>query len=155
VTRETALTSRPASVNRENLPHGEEFTSIEEELVAQALHTHPLYRKDNAAVYYCLEEAVQGTQYASTLKSFQQMKNGRGALVSIIQQFTRANKWQAELSMRDKFMHKKVWNGQMLYPLERFIGQHRGAFIAMKEAAEHVPFQLPNESWVPACWDNQ
>ena len=42
-------------------------------------------------------------------------------------------------------MHKKVWNGQMLYPLERFIGQHRGAFMAMKEAAEHVPFQLPNE----------
>eukprot|EP00957_Ditylum_brightwellii_P121814 9289504-Ditylum_brightwellii.AAC.1 len=29
---ETALVSRPASVNRENLPHGEEFTSIEEEL---------------------------------------------------------------------------------------------------------------------------
>eukprot|EP00957_Ditylum_brightwellii_P163206 12427293-Ditylum_brightwellii.AAC.1 len=24
------------------------------------------------------------------------------------------------------------------------MGQHRGAFIAMKEAAEHVPFQLPN-----------
>eukprot|EP00957_Ditylum_brightwellii_P029653 2241047-Ditylum_brightwellii.AAC.1 len=42
-------------------------------------------------------------------------------------------------------MHKKVWNGQMLYRLERFIGQHRGAFIAIKEAAEHVPFQLPKE----------
>eukprot|EP00957_Ditylum_brightwellii_P047183 3583018-Ditylum_brightwellii.AAC.1 len=47
--------------------------------------------------------------------------------------------------MRYKFLHEKVWNGQALYPLERFIGQHRGAFIAMKEAAEHAPFQLPNE----------
>eukprot|EP00957_Ditylum_brightwellii_P181922 13859523-Ditylum_brightwellii.AAC.1 len=47
--------------------------------------------------------------------------------------------------MRDKFLHEKVWNGQTLYPLERFIGQHRGAFIAMKEAAEHVPFQFSNE----------
>eukprot|EP00957_Ditylum_brightwellii_P008617 653888-Ditylum_brightwellii.AAC.1 len=36
VTRVTALASRPASVHRENLPHGEEFASIEEELVAQA-----------------------------------------------------------------------------------------------------------------------
>ena len=63
----------------------------------------------------------------------------------IIQQFARADKWQAELSMRDKFLHEKVWNGQTLYPLERFIGQHRGAFMAMKEAVEHVPFQLPNE----------
>eukprot|EP00957_Ditylum_brightwellii_P166933 12706918-Ditylum_brightwellii.AAC.1 len=34
VTRETALASRQASVNRENLPHGEEFKPIEEELVA-------------------------------------------------------------------------------------------------------------------------
>eukprot|EP00957_Ditylum_brightwellii_P053736 4071293-Ditylum_brightwellii.AAC.1 len=38
-----------------------------------------------------------------------------------------------------------MWNGQTLYPLERFISQHRGVFIAMKELAEHVPFQLPNE----------
>eukprot|EP00957_Ditylum_brightwellii_P018024 1358293-Ditylum_brightwellii.AAC.1 len=43
VTRETALALRPAPVNSENLLHGEEFGSIEEELVAQALHTHPLY----------------------------------------------------------------------------------------------------------------
>eukprot|EP00957_Ditylum_brightwellii_P026301 1989256-Ditylum_brightwellii.AAC.2 len=47
--------------------------------------------------------------------------------------------------MRGKFLHKKDWKGQMLYPLKRFIGQHRGAYIAMKEAAEHVPFQLPNK----------
>eukprot|EP00957_Ditylum_brightwellii_P163207 12427293-Ditylum_brightwellii.AAC.2 len=73
VTRETALALRPASVHRENLLHGEEFNSIEEELVAQASHTHPLYREDNASVYYCLEEAVLDTQYASSLKPFQQV----------------------------------------------------------------------------------
>eukprot|EP00957_Ditylum_brightwellii_P208992 15359806-Ditylum_brightwellii.AAC.1 len=97
MTRETALASRPASDHRENFPHGEEFTSIEEELVPQASQMHPLYHKDNA-------------------------QNGRGALASIIQQFAGANKWQAELSLRDK-----------------------GAFIVMKEAAENVPFQLPNK----------
>eukprot|EP00957_Ditylum_brightwellii_P043272 3279230-Ditylum_brightwellii.AAC.1 len=32
MTNETALASRPASDHRENLPNGEEFTSIEEEL---------------------------------------------------------------------------------------------------------------------------
>eukprot|EP00957_Ditylum_brightwellii_P081419 6192736-Ditylum_brightwellii.AAC.1 len=47
--------------------------------------------------------------------------------------------------MGDKFLHEKEWKGQMLYPLERFIGQHRGAYIMMKEVTEHVPFQLPNE----------
>eukprot|EP00957_Ditylum_brightwellii_P090523 6893533-Ditylum_brightwellii.AAC.1 len=46
---EAALALRPASINRENLPHDEEFTSIGEELVAQALHMHPLYCEDNAS----------------------------------------------------------------------------------------------------------
>eukprot|EP00957_Ditylum_brightwellii_P038197 2887859-Ditylum_brightwellii.AAC.1 len=32
VTRETALALRPVSVHSENLPHGEELESIEEEL---------------------------------------------------------------------------------------------------------------------------
>eukprot|EP00957_Ditylum_brightwellii_P005260 401435-Ditylum_brightwellii.AAC.1 len=96
VSRETALALSPASVNRKNLPRSEEFASIEEELVAQASHTHPLYREDNAQVYYCLKEAVQGIQYALTLKLFQQIKNGRGDLASIIQQFAGADKWQAE-----------------------------------------------------------
>eukprot|EP00957_Ditylum_brightwellii_P161776 12317172-Ditylum_brightwellii.AAC.1 len=45
----TALATRPASVHKDNLPHGEEFDSIEEELVAQASHMHPLHRDDNAA----------------------------------------------------------------------------------------------------------
>eukprot|EP00957_Ditylum_brightwellii_P183527 13979886-Ditylum_brightwellii.AAC.1 len=57
VTRKTALALRPAPVNRENLPQGEEFEFIEEELVAQASQTHPLFCEDNAQVYYCLEEA--------------------------------------------------------------------------------------------------
>eukprot|EP00957_Ditylum_brightwellii_P028418 2145755-Ditylum_brightwellii.AAC.1 len=108
--RATVLASRSMSDHKNNLPHGEEFDSIEEELVAQASHTHPLYCEDNKAVYYCLEEAVQGTQYALSLKSYQQVKNGRGALVSITQQFAGTNKWQAELSMRDKFLHEKLPN---------------------------------------------
>eukprot|EP00957_Ditylum_brightwellii_P005978 452825-Ditylum_brightwellii.AAC.1 len=41
-------------------------------------------------------------------------------------------------------MAKRVeWPDDIL--LERFIRQHSGAFITKKEAAEHVPFQLPNE----------
>eukprot|EP00957_Ditylum_brightwellii_P002886 221077-Ditylum_brightwellii.AAC.1 len=58
VTKVTALASKPESVHRDDLSHGEEINSFEEELVAQVLHTHPFYRKNTAAVYYCLEEAV-------------------------------------------------------------------------------------------------
>eukprot|EP00957_Ditylum_brightwellii_P103548 7889307-Ditylum_brightwellii.AAC.3 len=45
--------------------------------------------------------------------------------------------------MRDKFLYEKEWKCQMLYPLERFIGQHKGAYTVIKESAEHVPFQIP------------
>eukprot|EP00957_Ditylum_brightwellii_P083584 6353206-Ditylum_brightwellii.AAC.1 len=51
MTRATALALRPASVQRDHLPHGWEFDSIEEELVFQASQTHPLYHEDIAAVY--------------------------------------------------------------------------------------------------------
>eukprot|EP00957_Ditylum_brightwellii_P155168 11812456-Ditylum_brightwellii.AAC.1 len=74
VTRATALASRPSSDHKDDLPYGEEFDSIEEELVTQASHMHPLYCEDNAIVYYCLEEAVRGTQYALSFKPYQQVK---------------------------------------------------------------------------------
>ena len=38
-----------------------------------------------------------------------------------------------------------MWKGQSNFTLERFIAQHRNAFISMQAAAEHVTYQLPNE----------
>eukprot|EP00957_Ditylum_brightwellii_P179064 13640471-Ditylum_brightwellii.AAC.1 len=71
MTRVTALASRLASDHKDDLPYGEKFDCVEEELVAQASQTHPFYHEDNAAVYYYLEEAVQDTQYTLSLKPYQ------------------------------------------------------------------------------------
>eukprot|EP00957_Ditylum_brightwellii_P083184 6324928-Ditylum_brightwellii.AAC.1 len=54
VTRVTALATRPASVRADDLPYGEEYELVKEELVAQASHMHSLYCKDNVAVYSAL-----------------------------------------------------------------------------------------------------
>eukprot|EP00957_Ditylum_brightwellii_P093932 7153417-Ditylum_brightwellii.AAC.1 len=62
----------PVSDHRDDISHGEDFNSIEEKLVACNSHNHPLYCKDNAAVYYCIEKTVWGTQYALSLKPYQQ-----------------------------------------------------------------------------------
>eukprot|EP00957_Ditylum_brightwellii_P102326 7800194-Ditylum_brightwellii.AAC.1 len=72
MTRTAALASRLAFDHKYDVPHGEEFDSIDEELVAQDSHTHLLYHEDNVAVYYFIEEAVLGTQYVSPLKPYQQ-----------------------------------------------------------------------------------
>eukprot|EP00957_Ditylum_brightwellii_P085030 6465497-Ditylum_brightwellii.AAC.1 len=80
------------------------------------------------------------------MKPFQQVKNGRRVLASTKLQFPGADKWQAMISQRDKFLHLEEWKGQMLYPLKRVVGQHICAYITMREAAEHVPFQLSKKS---------
>ena len=52
-------------------PHSEAYESIEDEIVARAPHDHPLYRDNNAQVYYLIEEATRTTVYAASIKPFQ------------------------------------------------------------------------------------
>ena len=69
-------------------PHSEAHGSIEGEMIARASHTHAMFRDDNAAVYYALEEATRSPSYAASIKPFQKTKNGRGALLALTNQYT-------------------------------------------------------------------
>ena len=40
-------------------PHSIEHGSVEAELIAQASHTHALFRNDNSDLYFLLEEATR------------------------------------------------------------------------------------------------
>ncbi len=128
-----------------NLPYSVEHGSVEGEMIARAPHTHPLFRDDNSTVYYLLEEATRGTTYAPTIKPFQRAKDGRGAWNSLITQYAGDDKWQAELTKQDELLHNREWKGQSNFSLEKFIAQHRNAYVSMRQSAEHVTFQLPNE----------
>ena len=125
-------------------PHSSLHGSVEAELVARASHGHPLYRDDNSAVYYALEEATRTTIYAASIKPFQRAKDGRGAWLAMIGQYAGEDKWQSEIKRQDDLLHTRQWKGQSNFSLESFIGQHRNAFVSMTQCAEHVPFQLPN-----------
>ena len=59
------------------LPHSAATGLVEAELVERASHAHPLFREDNAKVYFYLEEATRSTSYATSVKSFQRRKDGR------------------------------------------------------------------------------
>jgi hypothetical protein len=128
-----------------NLPYSEINGSIEEELIALAPHDHPLYRDDNEVLYFKLEEATRGTEYAASIRPYQRRKNGRDAFFAIISQFAGPDKWQAELTKQDNLLHERKWTGQSNFPLEKFVGLHRHAFVTLEEASRHVAFQLPNE----------
>ena len=52
-------------------PHSVEHGSVEAELIAQASHTHALFRNDNSDLYFLLEETTRSTPYAASIKPFQ------------------------------------------------------------------------------------
>ena len=52
-------------------PHSKVHGSIEGEMIARALHTHVMFRDDNGAVYYALEEATRSMSYAASIKPLQ------------------------------------------------------------------------------------
>ncbi len=126
-------------------PHSEEHGSIEDELIARATHTHALYREDNSSVYYLLEEATRSTSYAASIKPFQRKKDGRAAWLALSSQYAGKDKWEAEINRHEQFLHTRLWKGQSNFTLDKFIAQHRNAFVSMHAASEHVTYQLPNE----------
>ena len=59
-------------------PHSIKHGSVEAEQIARASCTHALFRNDNSDLYFLLEEATQGTQYAASIKPFQRHRDGNG-----------------------------------------------------------------------------
>ena len=126
-------------------PHSVEAGSVEEELIARASHTHPLFREDNSLVYFKLEAATRGTSYAASIKPFQRFRNGRGALEALLSQFAGDDKWDAEIKKQESLLHTRIWKGQSNYGLEKHCAAHRHAYVQIQAASEHIEYQLPNE----------
>jgi len=128
-----------------HFPHSDEHGWVEAELVARASHTHALFRDDNSSVYYKLEEATRTTSYAASIKPFQRLKNGRAAWLALTSQYAGKDKWEQELKKQDDLLHTREWKGQSNFTLERFVQQHRNAFVSMQQCALYVQYQLPTE----------
>ena len=129
-----------------DLPYSEEHGSVEGELIARASHSHPAFRGDSSDIYFDLEEATRGTQYAASLAPFKRTKDGRGGYNAIVNQFAGVDKWQAILKDCKDIMLNRMWKGQSAYPLEKFVSLHRCAFVKMEQCVNHIDYQLPNDN---------
>lgn len=145
VIRPDAAVAATAPALARNRPYSTEHGSVEGELVARLSHTNDVFRDDNAKVYQLLEEATRSTVYSSSLKPFQRQKNGRGAFLALMSQHAGIDKWESELKLQESFMKSRVWKGNSNFSLEKFVEQHRAAFISMQQCSQHVPCQLPDE----------
>ena len=60
-------------------------------------------------------------------------------------QYAGKDRWEQELKNQDNLLHTRVWRGQSNFTLERFVQQHRNAYISMQSCSQHVQYQLPTE----------
>ena len=51
-------------------PHSKEHVLVEVEMISFISHGHPLFRNYNRSVYYRMERALSGSQYAPTIVRF-------------------------------------------------------------------------------------
>ena len=113
-------------------PFSDDFGSVEEELIGRATHSHPLYCDNNATIYFFLEEATRSATYASSIQPYSQRKDGRNAWLALTNQYAGKDNWSAELKKQDDLLHTFKWKGQSNFSLDKFIAQHRNAFISMQ-----------------------
>jgi hypothetical protein len=130
--------------NGPDLPYAPEFGYVEAKLIARA--SHQLDRDNNALVYYYIEEATRSTSYAASIKPFTRAKDGRAAFTAMLSQYVGEDKWRALIKQAEEMIHNRKWKGQQSnFSLEKFIGQHRTAYVNMCQCETHVEYQLPNE----------
>ena len=126
-------------------PHSEATRSIKQELIERTSHDHPLYRNDNETIYHKMEEATRGTSYTASITPFQRHKDGRGAFMAIKSQHAGDDKWMAEVTKQDAFLHNQKWRSNGSMKLERHCSLHRTAYVQMVAASSHINYQTPNE----------
>ena len=127
-------------------PYYAEHVSLEGYLVFRASHTHGRYRNNNVTLYHNMEEATRGAHYSESIKPFQRQNNGRLTLTSMEIQYVGQDKWDAKIKKIDALLHTRKWKGQSNLPLEKFVQQHRNAYISMQECTVHVQYQLLNDN---------
>ena len=68
-------------------------------------HAHWLIRNDTSNVYYHLDEAIRSTSYASSIKTCQRKKDGRGTWLDIVSQHVGKEKCNSEIKKQHDFLH--------------------------------------------------
>ena len=128
-------------------PHSEEYGSIEGDLTNCLSHSHALFKVDNAKVFDIIEQGVRGTDIAPTIAQYCKRRDGRGALKAIIiAQHAGIRSWEDMVkSAKEVLGGNRKWTGTTNFTISQFANVLRKAYIALTEAGEHVPIQVPDE----------
>ena len=139
----TAANPLPALDNGK--PHSEAAGSIIIELINSASHNHASFVVDNGEVFDLVEQAARNTQYMGSIQQLKRTRDGAGAYNAIVSQHAGKDKWEAELKRAQNIMQSTKYKGSGNFTLDRYCTVHRNANERMKEASQHVTFQLPKD----------
>ena len=117
-----------------------EHDPLEGDLIFRASHTHGIYCNHHVTVYHNMEEATRGKPYADSIKTFQIKNNGRGALTAMESQYVGPEKWDAEIKEMDALLHTQKWKGRSIFPLKKFVQQHRNDYVSMQACTAHLQY---------------
>ena len=118
--------------------------SVLEDMIKRSSHSHPLFKSDNATVYSLIEQAARNSQYLTTIKPFENRKDGRGAWLALLSSHVGKNEWERIQRENSKWLMSAQWNGKK-YDLQTYCSQHRAKYQQLVEASGHVAFQVPTE----------
>ena len=146
VVRENEAVSATVPARALNEPHSEEYGSIEGDLTMRLSHSHALFKVDNAEVFDIIEQGVRGTDIAPTIAQYRKRRDGRGALKAITAQHAGIRLWEDMVkSAKEVLGGNRKWTGTTNFTINQFANLHRKAYVALTEAGEHVPVQVPDE----------
>ena len=127
-------------------PHSEEYGSIEGDQAHRLSHTHALFKVDNAKVFDIIEQGVSGSDIAPTIAPYCKLRDRRGALKAIINQHAGVCVWDDMVkSAKDVMIGSRKWTGTTTFTIAQHCNVHRKAYIALGEASDHIPVQIPDE----------
>ena len=146
VVREVAAVSVIVPARALDEPHSEEYGSIEGDQTHRLSHTHALFKVNNAEVFDIIEQGVRGSDIAPTIALYRKRRDGRGALKAIIDQHAGVRVWDDMVrSAKEVMGGSRKWTGTTAFTISQHCQVHRKAFIALQEASDHVPVQIPDE----------
>ena len=125
---------------------GATYTSLTDELIAHIPHAGSEYIEDSAKVFQIIQDMVQGTSFESSIKSFQQARDGRGAYLALCQHNLGSPKWDRVIDDAESYVMRREWNGKnIIFTLRSYVAKHREAHNEMLWASQFIEYEVPNE----------
>lgn len=128
-----------------NAPHSEQHGSVRGELIARLSHAHALFRDDNATVFDMIETATRGTKYHTSIITFKDTQNGRGAWQKLKGQYAGKALFEKEQKDHMDTLLSSTYTGTGNQTLDQFANKHRTAYAGLVRCAEHIQTQVPDE----------